>query len=87
MSPLTLTLQNNPQNYRAGNIASAVREWEKLTKDPWILGMVQGVTFPLEAYPVQTRLPFPFRLGQEETQALGVELIKLENKGIIERTA
>ena len=47
--------------------------------------MVEGVKIPFERDPVQVRQPFPFRLGLEEKEVMSGEVLKLEQKGVIER--
>ena len=62
MSSPDLVLSNTTENFRAGNIAYQVREWEKLTKDPWVIGMVKGVSIPLFTQVTQMPPP-PILLG------------------------
>ena len=78
---------SDPQVPKVGNVSTRTKEWEKIYKDPWILGMARGVTIPLrEEGQGQERAPFPFRLSQLEEQALGVEMTKLIETGVVEET-
>ena len=78
---------SDPQVPKVGNVSTRIKEWEKIYKDPWILEMARGVTIPLrEEGQGQKRAPFPFRLSQLEEQALGVEMTKLIETGLVEET-
>ena len=77
-------LLNTPDSFRAGNVARAVVEWENLTRDRWVLSMVQGVSIPLQWRVLQERVPYPYKLQVWEKQVLTSELVKLERKGVIE---
>ena len=65
----------------------SVNEWFKVTKDPWILGMVQGVSIDFEGFPLQTTLPFPISFSDEEKGWIDGEVQKLLHKGVIEETS
>ena len=43
-----------------GQISQRLKEWEKITSDPWILGTVKGVQIPFEEVPIQQREPTPY---------------------------
>ena len=67
-------------------MAKHVKEWEKLTSDPWIINNVRGVTIPFVAVPVQEREPRPYRLSEHERDFVDLELEELLQKGIIEES-
>ena len=69
-----------------GQIAYKVNEWKKLSGDPWLINSIQGVRIPFEEVPRQTREPRPFKLSVEESDFVSVELGRLQDLGIIERT-
>ena len=73
------------ENYQSGNIRHFVDNWFKVTRDPWVLGMVQGVRIPLVTEPIQEREPFPFRMTPEETDIMSGEIEKLIGKGVVEQ--
>ena len=81
-----LILAHTPESFRAGSISRRVAQWEKVTRDPWILAMVRGVEIPLVQEVTQDRPPFPFRLSPEEKLILRGELVKLQDKGVIQKT-
>ena len=76
---------NTAQNFVAGGISRFYDEWEKLTSDPWVLKVVQGVEIPFLQWPLQDRVPFPYRLSLEEKEIMTGEVRKLEGKGVIQR--
>ena len=78
-------LFHTAKNFVPGGIARYVREWEKVSGDPWVRETVKGVKIPLTQTPVQVREPFPFRLSEVEKNILREELKKLEVKGVIEK--
>ena len=49
-----------------------------------MLDTVRGVSIPLLGLPVQDRQPFPFKLSEEEREAMSGEVGKLLEKGAIE---
>ena len=54
-----------------------------MTGDPWVLSVVQGVQIPFMGKFGDFRIPYPFKLGIEERLAMGIELARLREKGII----
>ena len=79
MSPLSLI--NTAASFQAGSIAKHVDQWFKVSKDPWILSVVQGVELQFETEQVQARVPFPYRLSHLEHEAMDQEIGKLLGKG------
>jgi hypothetical protein len=68
----------------AGSISSHVNQWLKITRDPWIIAMVQGVSIPLDFLPCQDWVPFPYRLSVSERPIMDREVQKLLDKGVVE---
>ena len=67
-------------------MAGFVHNWLKLTGDPWVVSTVLGADVPLWGVPIQSRIPFPYRLASWERPILGDEVLKLWRKGVIEET-
>ena len=80
-------LYNDSQSFRAGNIASRLDVWAQVTGDPWVLEQVVGVKIPLWDCRLQDRVPFPYRLGEEERQVVDEEVLRLLSKQVLEPVA
>ena len=78
-------LLNNPDNFCAGSIARFADAWTKVTDNSWILSNVAGVKIPFESVPIQTREPYPFRMGMDEREILSGEIQKLLYKKVVEQ--
>ena len=51
-NPICLpVILNREDNYVAGKLSHFIREWEKYTDDPWILGLIAGVKVEFIASP------------------------------------
>ena len=61
------------EQFRAGNRASRVEIWLKVTKDPWVIAMEEGVVIPLLSWPLHGGPPFPYRLSGDERVAVDKE--------------
>ena len=68
---------------RAGNIANCKRAWRELTSDRWLLKCVNGMEIQFLVWPVQNRVPHPFRLSKEEIEFVDNELTGLLEKQVI----
>ena len=60
-----------------------VDSWTKLSGDPWVRQTVMGAEIQLDTLPIQERVPFPYRLGEGEVDAMEQEVRKLWGKGVI----
>ena len=59
-------------------------EWEKITSDETILQAISGYKLEFEnGPPEQGNLPFPYRLTENERNAVDLEIEKLITKGVI----
>lgn len=61
-----------------GNTKYHLRNWEKITSDPFILQLSQGI--PLEFInnpPVQERLPREYKFNEQDCLAISKEVTKL----------
>ena len=77
-------LENTPENFRGGKIASCLKEWKALTSDPWILDVVSGYELEFDEEPYQARIPYPLRLDYDEQKALDDEVRHFIEMGIVE---
>ena len=57
-----------------GRLAQFSRNWEMLTKDPWILTTVKGYRLPLQQWPSLTQAPVQFSLDSVHAKALATEI-------------
>ena len=73
-------------SFRAGQIASCVDKWLKVSSVPWLISSVKGVTIRFVARPVQVKEPRPYRLASEEVDFVDEEVHRLLKKGVIENT-
>jgi len=79
-------LQDEVDNYKAGNIINFYTNWFKYTKNYWILDIVKnGLSLDFLEIPKQNNINQMF-LSKEEEQIIDTEIIKLLNKGVIEQT-
>ena len=59
-------------------------EWMKITHDPWVLHVIEGMTLTFSQIPIQSKEPFPYRLSRLESKAAVVEINKLLDKNVLE---
>ena len=72
------------QNFRpAGRLQYFLKNWEKLTNDPFILELVKGYQIPFLSEPSQTAPPSSTSMSQEETAIVDQEIQKMLKKGAI----
>lgn len=71
----------------AGTISTRLASWQQITRDQWVLDMVKGVKIPLEEWPQQERVPFPYRLKPEEQKGLDSALRELEAQNVIQEVS
>ena len=57
-----------------GRLAQFSRNWEMLTRDPWILTTVKGYRLPLQQWPSPTQAPVQFALDSIHAEALAIEI-------------
>ena len=60
--------------------------WERITSDPYILHVVNGLELEFEegVPPAQIRVPLPYKLNSSELKSVDDELSRLQEKGVIE---
>ncbi len=72
-----------------GRLRSYSHVWEKYTSDQYILSTVSGykIEFINKApYQPFSNIPRPYKLNEHEIEAIDNEIIKLQQKGVIEHT-
>ena len=72
-------------SFVGGQIEHNLKEWRKVSSDPWLLQTVSGAVLPLEEWPTQLKEPRPYNLGLEEMDIVTQEVNKLWTKGVVEQ--
>ena len=67
----------------SGRLATHHQNWEKITRDPWILDQILGHKLELVRSPYQRQPPEETHLARDQSQLLANEIKKLEEKGAI----
>lgn len=85
MSPAPLfTLLNTPQNFVGGKILSCRSRWRWLTKDEWILDVLEGNVLEFDSPPVQCSIPRPLIFSLTNKTALDSALQGFLQQEVIE---
>uniref|UniRef100_A0A1X7SYX3 Reverse transcriptase domain-containing protein n=1 Tax=Amphimedon queenslandica TaxID=400682 RepID=A0A1X7SYX3_AMPQE len=71
--------QANP----AGRLAHFIINWQKLTKDWWVLITVSGYKIDFITEPCQLKLPNPSQLNQHQQEVVSEEITEIISKGAI----
>ena len=74
------------KNFQAGRLKHHLKFWKTLTSDKNILKEIRSVSIEFTSEPKQIEWPKPYVLPPEKLNALQVQLQKMLNKGVIERT-
>ena len=90
VAPLTINIPEvfpplpQPDLPVGGRLGHFANNWEKVTKDKWVLSVVKnGYKIPFDKKPILS--PSPLFLSQTESKALEEEVQKLLLKGAVER--
>ena len=78
-----LYVENMHNFQRAGRLQYFLKEWEEITKDPFILELVKGYQIPFLSEPFQTAPPSSISISQEETAIVDQEIQEILKKGAI----
>ena len=79
-----LVYVGNMQNFQpAGCFQYFLKNWGKLTNDPFILELVKGYQIPFLSEPSQMEPPSLILMSQEETAIVDQEIKEKLNKGAI----
>lgn len=79
------SLTNTVANFTAGKTAANVRNWEKLTSDPWIIETAKAYKIEFDRRPIQYSAPRPLKLGHKEQAALNASLAEFVDLSVIQR--
>ena len=72
--------------FQGGQIQNNIAAWKNITKDPWVLDVVEGLKIPFVQVPNQTKEPYPYKLSQIECEAASLEIQKLIDLNVLELT-
>ena len=70
----------------AGMLAHFAQNWDKITKDRWILSAIKGYRLEFHTTPYQAHEPHPSVFNQEHQLLVELELQKLLDKGAVLQT-
>ena len=70
--------------FKGGQIKNHLYAWKTVTRDPWVLDVVQGLRIPFTNIPSQSKEPFPYRLSAVEREAALDEINKLISLDVLE---
>ena len=73
-----------PKIQKSTSIAQYVHEWRKITSDPKVINMVQGIRLEFEdILPVQTSVPRPIKFSDKDSELIDLEIASFLKRGII----
>ena len=76
-----------PQIQTSTSIAQYVNEWKKITSDPKVITMVQGIRLEIvDTLPVQTSIPRPIKFSDKDSELIDLEIASFLKRGIISRS-
>ena len=86
-NPICLpVILNREDNYVAGKLSHFIREWEKYTDDPWILGLIAGVKVEFIASPPGKRdVLREYQFSSKDSHDLHQAILELERFKIVHR--
>ena len=70
---------------RAGKIKYHLRQWQLITSDPNILGIVTGLEIQFSSEPYQNKVPREYQLSQRDRNILQKEIDCMLENGVIEQ--
>ena len=78
---------NSNLDFKAGRLKDFLSEWKKLTNDPFIIGMVQGASIPLDdLLDIQNLDLRNYKVPGNQHDAVQSEIAKLLDLGVIEKS-
>ena len=75
---------HTPSNFVAGQTSNYIDQWKTITSDPWVIENVKGIVIPFVEEPVQSSVPFPYKLSAQEKLTVDTEVESMLLKGVIE---
>ena len=70
----TLSLQNTPEHFRAGEVALSFGRRKAITSDIWILDTIAGYQIELVSEPVKHSFPKPTEFINKERKSVEAEI-------------
>ncbi len=67
----------------AGRLAHFACNWDKITKDQWVLSTIKGYRMEFHSMPCQVHKPHPPRFNKEQQVLMEKEVQKLLDKGAV----
>lgn len=67
----------------AGRLANFVANWERITKDRWVLNTVKGYQIEFISRPHQSRRPHPCQFSESQRKLVALEIAELSRKGAV----
>lgn len=58
----------------SGGLANKVKEWQKISSDPWILSTESGYKIEFDETPFQYKIPLPIKLIKSKPKSSGLKL-------------
>ena len=82
--PFSLGL--NFTTFQQGGLEKKLKNWRKLTSDPHILDLVQGIKLDFIEPPVQDKIPNEIKFSKEDQELVRLELDRFVDLGILEES-
>ena len=73
------------KNFTAGRLSNHVSQWKKLTHDKHVIETVKGLQIEFDNRPFQSFIPNEYKYTEDEITFLESEIVKLQNKKVIEQ--
>ena len=67
----------------AGRLAHFITNWQKVTKDRWVLNTVTGYEIEFTSEPHQRQRPYPSQLNQSQQELVSQEITEMISKGAV----
>lgn len=67
-------------------LANKVKEWQKISSNPWILSTISGYKIQFDETAFQYKIPLPIKFNQKQTEIIDQEVLKLLNKRAISKS-
>lgn len=78
-------LNNRPDNFVSGKIATHINEWRNITSYYYILSYVKGYKIEFDDQPHQFNIPKQINFNEEERHIIANEIQKLLSVNVIEK--
>lgn len=68
----------------SGGLANKVKEWQKISSDPWILSTESGYKIEFDETPFQYKIPLPIKFNQKQTEIIWSETESVLHINVLE---